>query len=177
MKAPSVRHTTAGLVHFEAHDACTMQPKDAQKFASLITRAAVAAQRLQDQASGRFEWTASSAFPEVMVADPTRFYLITHNGTTRLFKRMKVGVSRPRRLRGTNAPPTRIYGGSHEVYHRWRCESCDVGLPPGTTVYAEATPKAWSNPNWRYVRLCTRCVRTEELGAALALQGVGVDDG
>jgi hypothetical protein len=164
---PTVRHTTAGLVHFDAHEACTMQPKDARAFATQISLAALDAQRLQDKASGRFEWTATSAFPAVMVDDPTKFYLITHNGTTRLFKRMTVGVSRKRRPTGQNAPPSRIYGGRQGVYHRWHCEACGVGLPAGTTVYAEATPKPWSNPNWRSVRLCTRCVRTEELGASI----------
>lgn len=167
---PLVRHTTAGLVHFDAHEAFTMQPAEAHKFASQITRAALDAQRLQDKASGRFEWTAASAFPEVMVADPTRFYLITHNGTTRLFKRMKVGVSRKRR-RLASPVVTKIYGKMSDApYYRWHCEACSVGLPTGTTAYAEATPKPWSSPNWRSVRLCTGCVCTEVLGAALTAQ-------
>jgi len=170
MKPPTVRHTTAGLVHFEAHDACTMQPKDAREYASKISRAAIEAQRLQDKGSGRTEWTAVPVYADSSVSLATEYYLVTHMDTTRLFKRMVVGVSR--RRRPPHKPCPRILGGSQAPYFRWRCAQCDVGLSPGSIAYAQTKGKPWEQPNWRQIRLCDRCVRPDCIGAALALDTV-----
>jgi len=167
VKSPSVRHTTAGLVHFEAHDACTMQPSAARKYSSQISRAAIDAQRLQDKASGRTEWTAVPVFADATVSIATEYYLVSHMDTTRLFRRMKVGVSR---RRPPHKPCSRILGGSTAPYFKWRCAQCDVGLPPGSIAYAQTKGKPWEQPNWRQIRLCDRCVRPDCIGAALTLE-------